>query len=117
MDPADYMRNFADFWGRGGAAFVSAHQNMFRDMVERMAKSGAGQGAPSPLAFATETQRLTEAGEAFAKLWSTALELSGAVSRSLQTEAKPPEMATEMLAKILDPRQWFSAGNELDQSL
>jgi class III poly(R)-hydroxyalkanoic acid synthase PhaE subunit len=113
MDPFEYMKSLADFWSRSGAAFVSAQQNMVRDMAERAAKSGT----PFPLDLATEAQRLTEAGEAFSKLWASALELSGAIGRGLQTGASPPNIVTEMLGKIFDPRQWFSAGTELDQSL
>ena len=113
MDPFEYMKSLTDFWSRGGAAFVSAQQNMLRDMAERAAKSGT----PLPLDLATEAQRLTEAGEAFSKLWASALELSGAMGRGLQTGASPPDIVTEMLGKIFDPRQWFSAGTELDQSL
>jgi poly[(R)-3-hydroxyalkanoate] polymerase subunit PhaE len=115
MDPFDYMKNLADLWGRGGATFLSAQQNMFRDMAERMAEAGAG--APAPLTFAAEAQRLTEAGQAFSKLWLSALELSGALTRGLQTGTASPQIAAEMLGKIFDPRQWFSAGNELDHSL
>jgi poly[(R)-3-hydroxyalkanoate] polymerase subunit PhaE len=90
---------------------------MFRDMAERMAKAGTEAPSPSPLALTAESQRLVEAGQAFSKLWLSAHELSGALTRGLQTGTAPPQMATEMLGKIFDPAQWFSAGNELDHSL
>src|SRR4051794_9931763 len=85
-------------------------------MADTMAKA-AGLGDTAAFqAFAPDTQGFEAARQDFAKLWSSASDLSAALTRNLKADQANPLMA-EMLAKIFDPRGWFSATNEVDQTL
>ena len=84
MTPFDYMKAMAELWGRGGKDFAAAQQNFFANM----AKAG-GQESPSelPPAGVFDPQGLTQANQAFAKLWSSAIEISQTISRNKSYEA------------------------------
>jgi hypothetical protein len=83
MDPLAYMRGLAELWGQGGKAFAAAQQSMFAGMAERAAKvSGDTQGAPFPGLGAGPD--FAAANAAFSKLWSSASELSAAITNGMQ---------------------------------
>src|SRR3954468_6439291 len=116
MNPFEQMQSLADLWGKSGKAFVTAQQGLFSGMADTMAKAaGAGDKAAFQ-AFAPDTQGFEAARQDFSKLWSSASELSTALTKTLKADQANPLMA-EMLAKIFDPRGWFSATNEVDQTL
>ena len=106
MNPFDAMQNLADLWNKGGQAYLTAQQGLFTGMADTMAKQ----------AFAPDTQGFEAARQDFAKLWSSASELSSALTRNLKADQANPQVAA-MLAKIVDPRGWLGATNEVDQTL
>ena len=118
MDPLEYMQSLAELWRRGSSAFVTGPQNLFLDMAERMAKAGrAEKGLAFPTGSIAEADGLASAAQAFASLWSSAIEMSATMGRALQKGEKPDPIVTEMLGKIFDPRLWFTATDEMDEAL
>src|SRR5215207_7096919 len=86
-------------------------------MVDTMAKtSGMGDKA-SFQTFTPDMQGFETARQDFSKLWSSASELSAALTKILQGADQTNPHVAEMLAKIFDTRGWFSATNEVDQTL
>src|SRR3954447_21041745 len=117
MNPFEQMQSLAELWGRSGKAFATAQQGLFSGMADMMAKAaGAGDHA-SFQAFAPDTQGVETAGQEFSKLWSSASELSSALTKNLHGADQANPLMAAMLAKIFDPRGWFSATNEVDQTL
>ena len=82
---------------------------------KRLGSRGMGSGFRD-LVLAPDAQGFEGAQQDFSKLWSSATELSAALTKNLQGDQANPH-AAEMLAKIFDPRGWFSATNEVDQTL
>jgi len=116
MNPFDAMQNLADLWNKGGQAYLTAQQGLFTGMADTMAKA-AGRGDTAAFqAFAPDTQGFEAARQDFAELWSSASELSAALTRNLKADQANPQVAA-MLAKIVDPRGWLGATNEVDQTL
>src|SRR3954449_11920182 len=117
MNPFEQIQSLADLWGKSGKAFVTAQQGLFSGMADTMAKAaGAGDKAAFQ-AFAPDTQGFETARQDFSKLWSSASELSSALTHNLQGADQANPLMAEMLAKIFDPRGWVSATNEVDQTL
>ena len=115
MTPFEYMQQMAELWGRAGKDFAAAQQSMFSDVTGQMPKAGlpGADAAPSPLAY----PELMQANAAFAKLWSSAAELSATLTRNMQGGETQDRMVTELLGKIFDPRGWFSSMEGMDQAL
>ena len=118
MNPFEqHMQSLADLWNQSGKAFVTAQQSLFTGMVDTMAKtSGMGEKA-SFQTFTPDMQGFETARQDFSKLWSSASELSAALTKNLQGANQTNPHVAEMLAKIFDPRGWFSGANEVDQTL
>lgn len=116
MNPFDAMQNLADLWNKGGQAYLTAQQGLFTGMADTMAKAAGRGDKASFQAFAPDTQGFEAARQDFAKLWSSASELSSALTRNLKADQANPQVAA-MLAKIFDPRGWLGATNEVDQTL
>jgi len=118
VDPLQYMQTLAELWSRGGKELAASQQALFRDMAERMAQA-AGQegGAAAALPKALDPEGLGKANEAFARLWSSALELSQTIVRNMQQGDKADPLVTEMLGKLFDPRAWFSSLGGMDEAL
>jgi len=116
MNPFDAMQNLADLWNQGGKAYLTAQQGLFTGMADTMAKAAGLGDKASFQAFAPDTQGFEAARQDFAKLWSSASELSSALTRTLKADQANPQVAA-MLAKIVDPRGWLGATNEVDQTL
>jgi class III poly(R)-hydroxyalkanoic acid synthase PhaE subunit len=118
MNPFEqHMQSLADLWNQSGKAFVTAQQSLFTGMVDTMAKtSGMGEKA-SFQTFTPDMQGFETARQDFSKLWSSASELSAALTKNLQGANQTNPHVAEMLAKIFDPRGWFSGTNEVDQTL
>jgi len=116
MNPFDAMQNLADLWNKGGQAYLTAQQGLFTGMADTMAKAAGRGDKASFQAFAPDTQGFEAARQDFAKLWSSASELSSALTRNLKADQANPQVAA-MLAKIVDPRGWLGATNEVDQTL
>ena len=116
MNPFDAMQNLADLWNKGGQAYLNAQQGLFTGMADTMAKAAGRGDKASFQAFAPDTQGFEAARQDFAKLWSSASELSSALTRNLKADQANPQVAA-MLAKIVDPRGWLGATNEVDQTL
>src|SRR3954452_23746876 len=117
MNPFEQMQSLADLWGRSGKAFATAQQGLFSGMADTMAKAaGAGDRAGFQ-AFAPDTQGFEAARQDFSKLWSSASELSSALTQNLHGADQANPLMAEMLAKIFDPRGCFSATNDVDQTL
>jgi class III poly(R)-hydroxyalkanoic acid synthase PhaE subunit len=116
MNPFDAMQNLADLWNKGGQAYLTAQQGLFTGMADTMAKAAGRGDKASFQAFAPDTQGFEAARQDFSKLWSSASELSAALTRNLKADQANPQVAA-MLAKIFDPRGWLGATNEVDQTL
>jgi len=116
MNPFDAMQNLADLWNKGGKAYLTAQQGLFTGMADTMAKAAGRGDKASFQAFAPDTQGFEAARQDFAKLWASASELSSALTRTLKADQANPQVAA-MLAKIVDPRGWLGATNEVDQTL
>ena len=116
MNPFDAMQNLADLWDKGGQAYLTAQQGLFTGMADTMAKAAGRGDKASFQAFAPDTQGFEAARQDFAKLWSSASELSAALTRNLKADQANPQVAA-VLAKIFDPRGWLGATNEVDQTL
>src|SRR5215212_3757975 len=117
MNPFEQMQSLADLWGKSGKAFATAQQGLFSGMADTMAKAAGAGDTASFQAFAPDTQGFEAARQDFSKLWSSASELSSALTKNLQGADQANPLMTEMLAKIFDPRGWFSATSEVDQTL
>jgi poly[(R)-3-hydroxyalkanoate] polymerase subunit PhaE len=117
VTPFEYMQAMAEMWGRAGKDFAAAQQDMFSDMAGQMAKAAGQPGASAVLPNAVDYQELTQANASFAKLWSSAAELSATLTRNMQTGETQDRMVTELLGKIFDPRGWFSSMEGMDQAL
>src|SRR5215212_8064355 len=117
MNPFEQMQSLADLWGRSGKAFATAQQGLFSGAADMMAKAaGAGDHAAFR-AFTPDTQGFEAARQDFAKLWSSASDLSSALTKNLHGADQANPLMAAMLAKIFDPRGWFSDTNEVDQTL
>jgi hypothetical protein len=83
-----------------------------------MAKA-VGQESPSgvPRAGVFDPQSLTQANQAFAKLWSSAIEISQTISRNMQAGESQNPVVAQLLGNIFDPRAWFSGTEGMDQAL
>jgi len=112
--PFDYMKMMAELWGRGGQDFAAAQQNFLSEMT-RAAGSEAALRAILPAM--PDAQGLSQANDAFSKLWSAALELSNTISRNMQGGERQNPVVAELLGKIFDPRAWFSGPDGMDQAL
>jgi class III poly(R)-hydroxyalkanoic acid synthase PhaE subunit len=117
MNPFEHMQSLADLWGKSGKAFATAQQGLFSGMADVMAKAAGTGDKASFQAFTPDTQGFEAARQDFSKLWSSASELSAALTKNLQGADQANPLMAEMLAKIFDPRGWFSATNEVDQTL
>jgi len=118
VNPFEYMQTLASLWGRSGAAIVTTQQNMLRDMAEKMAAAAGDEKAASlAQAYLPQAEGLAAAGEAYSKLWSTALELNATVTRNLQTGEAPDPIVTGVLGKVFDPRLWFGGTDDMDEAL
>jgi len=111
-----HLQALADLWNQGGKAYLTAQQSLFTGMADTMAKAAGLGDKASFQAFAPDTQGFEAARQDFAKLWSSASELSSALTRNLKADQANPQVAA-MLAKIVDPRGWLGATNEVDQTL
>jgi class III poly(R)-hydroxyalkanoic acid synthase PhaE subunit len=112
------MQALAGLWARTGSAMVAAQQSMMRDMAAKATAAVGDDKAPSlAQAYLPQAEGLAAAGEAYSKLWSSALELSATLTRNLQSGEHPDPIVTGMLGKIFDPRLWFGGSNDLDETL
>jgi len=119
MTPFDYMKAMAELWGRGGQEFAAAQQNFFANAAKAAGQESAS-GAPSAGAFDPQVfdpQGLTQANRAFAKLWSSAIEMSQTISCNMQAGESQNPVVAQLLGNIFDPRAWFSGTEGMDQAL
>ena len=114
MTPFEYMQALAELWGRGGKDFAAAQQNLFFGMAKAAGQEGTSGALPASI---FDTEGLTQANQAFRKLWSSAIELSQTISRNMQGGEKHDPLVAGLLGKIFDPRAWFSGTDGMDQAL
>jgi class III poly(R)-hydroxyalkanoic acid synthase PhaE subunit len=115
MDPAQYMKALAELWGQGGQSFMAAQQNLLRDMAERMGTAGAAPPGAQTNLF--DPAAMTQANEAFGRLWSSAAELSQTFARNLQQGKEPDPLVSGLLGRIFDPSAWFAGTDGMDAAL
>ncbi|MFL5142675.1 MAG: hypothetical protein ACJ8DP_04905, partial [Microvirga sp.] len=108
IDPFESMRALASLWGQGGNAFLASQQGMFRDMAENMAEKMRAASEGGAAAAGADTAGFEAARQAFGELWSSATAVSANLSKAMQGSAPPDPLVAEMLAKIFDPKAWFS---------
>jgi poly[(R)-3-hydroxyalkanoate] polymerase subunit PhaE len=116
MTPLEYMQALAQMWGRSGKDFVAVQQDMFADMARRMAEATGQQAGSAPAGF-FQPQELASANEAFAALWTSALELSQSMARTMEQGKTADPLVAELLSKLFDPRAWFSSLGGMDEAL
>ena len=92
------MQALTELWSRGGKDFAAAQHGISFDMASRLATATGQEGAPgsAPVTF-FDLQGMTKANEAFAKLWSSAIELSQTVTRNAQQGKKQDPLVTDLL--------------------
>jgi hypothetical protein len=120
MDPMQYMQSLGDFWGKSGQSLFQSQQTLLKEMSTWMEKAAKGElpaGGMLPGAPGSDAAGLTAASQQYSKLWASALELSGTVTRNLQSGSPQDAVVTETLGRIFDPRNWFSATDEVDEAL
>jgi len=108
------MQAMAELWGRGGKDFAAAQQNLFFGMAKAAGQEGASGALPTSI---FDTEGLTQANQAFGKLWSSAIELSQTISRSMQGGEEHDPIVAGLFGKIFDPRAWFSGIDGMDEAL
>jgi polyhydroxyalkanoate synthase subunit PhaE len=119
MTPFDYMKAMAELWGRGGQEFAAAQQNFFANAGKAVGQERPS-GVPPPGVFdpqMLDPQGLMQANRAFAKLWSSATEMSKTIGRTMQAGESQNPVVGDLLGKIFDPRAWFSGTDGMDQAL
>ena len=94
------MQVLAKLWSFNGKDFASASPSTDR-------------GAPASL----DLEGMAKASHAFATLWSSAMEISQTLTRHAQEGKTQNPLTTELLAKFLDPKAWFSSMDGMDQAL
>jgi class III poly(R)-hydroxyalkanoic acid synthase PhaE subunit len=105
VTPFEYMQALAEMWGRGGKEFAALQQSFL-------------SGFPAaPQSGMFDAQGLVQANQAFAKMWSSAMQVSQTISRNMRGGEKQDPILAEMLAKIFDPRAWFAGTESMDQAL
>lgn len=105
MTPIEYMQALAEMWGRGGKEFAALQQSFL-------------SGFPAaPQGGMFDAQGLVQANQAFAKMWSSAMQVSQTISSNMRGGEKQDPILAEMLAKIFDPRAWFAGTDSMDQAL
>jgi polyhydroxyalkanoate synthase subunit PhaE len=114
VTPFEYMQAMAELWGRGGKDFAAAQQNLFFGMAKAAGQEGASGALPTSI---FDTEGLTQANQAFGKLWSSAIELSQTIGRSMQGGEKHDPIVAGLFGKIFDPRAWFSGIDGMDEAL
>jgi polyhydroxyalkanoate synthase subunit PhaE len=112
MDPAEYIKAMAELWSQGGRSFITAQQDMWRDVAERLGKT-SGDGAQN----LCDLQAFSEANEAFGRLSASALELSQTFVRNLQQEKEPDPLVSGLLGRIFDPNAWFQGTEGMGAAL
>jgi hypothetical protein len=118
VNPFEYMQALTELWSRGGKELAAAQHGMLSDLAGRLTKAPGQEGAAaSAPATVFDPQGLTKATEAFAKLWSSAVELSQTLIRNMQKGEQQDTLVTELLGKVFDPRAWFSGTDGIDQAL
>src|SRR4029077_19293728 len=94
------MQVLAKLWSFNGKDFASASPSTDR-------------GPPDTL----DLEGMTKASHAFATLWSSAMEVSQTLTRHAQEGKTQDPLSTELLAKFLDPKAWFSSMDGMYQAL
>src|SRR6185312_5664095 len=85
MPPFEQHRqSLADLWDQGGKAYLTAQQGLFTGMADAMAKAPSVGDNATFQAFAPDTKAFEAAQQDFSKLWSSASELSAALTKNLQ---------------------------------
>src|SRR5215207_11213193 len=92
-----HMQSLADLWSQSGKAFVTAQQGLFSGMADTMAKAAGAGDKASFQAFAPDTQGFEAAHQNFSKLWSSASELSSALTQNLHGTDQTNPLMAEML--------------------
>jgi class III poly(R)-hydroxyalkanoic acid synthase PhaE subunit len=85
-------------------------------MAERFGKAGEGAAAGAP-ANLFDPAAMTQANEAFGRLWSSAAELSQTFARNLQQGKEPDPLVSGLLGRIFDPSAWFAGTEGMDAAL
>lgn len=113
MNPFESMQALADLWGKGAQAMASAYPQDVKAMADGMSEAFGAWSVP-------DNKGLEEARRAFEQSWSAAQDLSSSLTKGMQgsdgSGSSDPIVAA-MLARILDPRGWMSATNEVDEAL
>jgi len=89
-----HLQALADLWNQGGKAYLTAQQSMLTGMADTMAKASSVGDKATFQAFAPDTKAFEAAQQDFSKLWSSASELSAALTKNLQgADREAPHVA------------------------
>jgi polyhydroxyalkanoate synthase subunit PhaE len=139
MEQQDYGKALAEMWALGGKAFLEAQQQALRAMREGAAAMGLPAGAATPGAapgaalpamappaaatpafpnLAFDAGEIGKAGQALADLWASSNDLAAALARRLpQSGADADSTAAATLRRMVDPRVWLGAGDDMEEAL
>ena len=132
MEHQDYGKALADMWALGGKAFLDAQQQALRAMREGAAAMGLpgavpggtpgaamAAAAPPPVFpnLAFDAGEIGKAGQALADLWKSTNDFAATLARRLPQAADPDSTAAATLRRMIDPRVWLSAGDDMEEAL
>jgi len=112
MSDPDYTKLASDAWTQGSKVFTAAQQAMLMDLAGRLLMPGA----MLPLqALMPNNPDLKNATETFQKLMSAWRDLPSSVITS--EGGVQDRITSELLQKILDPREWMNAVGFMDETV
>ena len=114
MNPFESMQALSRSLGQGRPGHgIRLPARMMKALADGMSEAFGAWSVP-------DNKGLEEARRAFEQSWSAAQDLSSSLTKGMQgsdgSGSSDPIVAA-MLARILDPRGWMSATNEVDEAL
>src|SRR5262245_40116860 len=101
---------FADLWGAGAWSFWSALQKMLEDTVKAMRDATP----VTPSGQTPEAEAWAAANAAFCELWSSAMEASQALVKTVLGKHPATEpTVTTTLGRIFEPQLWLAGTDQM----
>jgi len=122
MSASDYAKAMTEFWTNQSKALLDAQERASRSVTEGMQAMLAGRLPPvadGSADMSAVTTELGQAGDALVKLWSAASGVSNDLAGKLAkyVAGGKEDVATAVLERMVDPRQWMAGTGELDDML
>ena len=107
---------FADLWEAGARAFWSAQQKMLEETLKVAAAMPGADPVRLP-GMSPEIEAWATATQAFNGLWSSAMEVSAAIAKTLGMRQAPDATISATLARMFEPQHWLAGTDEMGQTL